>query len=133
MISGIDIGGEIPSFLSNCNQTLKILYLYENNFEGTIPESFGSFTKLKTFNVRSNKLHGDIDVFMNFPDIEAIVMENNNFNGTIPNNIGDLSKLIYLGLFKNQIRGTIPNSIGNLQSLRGMYVDCLSFNHRSFY
>lgn len=119
------IGGDIPSFISNC-ETLESLVLSKNNFTGSL-DILGSLTNLIRIDVSDNQLEGDIDVILNFPMIGYIKLDNNKLTGIIPNEIDQLTNLKYMFLYNNKLEGNIPSSIGNLSNLQIMCVKFLFF------
>jgi hypothetical protein len=101
--------------------------LYENNLEGSIPESIVKLHKLKRFYLYSNELSGTIP-----NDIGNM--------STIPSTIIDLHLLEYLLLFNNLLSGPIPNNISRLSYnfLTGSlpylasYTSIIDINHNLF-
>ncbi|KAH0692696.1 hypothetical protein KY285_019793 [Solanum tuberosum] len=54
-----DVEGELPSDIGGLKAIVK-LYLYNNHFSGTIPKSLEKLSYLKSINVSSNDLEGEI-------------------------------------------------------------------------
>ncbi|WCJ28020.1 Receptor kinase-like protein Xa21 [Euphorbia peplus] len=77
------LSGNLPSI--NRIQDLSYLSLAYNEFQGSIPESFGSLTQLESLN-----------------------LSNNNLTGEIPKSLERLSDLRYLNLSFNRLEGEIP-------------------------
>ncbi|KAL9300493.1 putative leucine-rich repeat domain superfamily [Arabidopsis thaliana] len=67
------------------------MYLGNNKFDGSIPESISKFSKLKMFS-----------------------LTNNNFIGTIPKSISQLHNLYILDLSYNKMEGTVPGCLSRL-------------------
>merc|ERR1712238_421061 len=78
---------------------LTILYLYNNDFTGTIPSEIGLMTGLTN-----------------------ILFENNDFTGTIPSEIGVLTDLNSLHLSNNLLTGSIPSEVEALEAYFFEYV-----------
>ncbi|WCJ28023.1 Receptor kinase-like protein Xa21 [Euphorbia peplus] len=78
------LSGDLPSI--NDIQELSYLSLAYNEFQGSIPESFGSLSQLELLN-----------------------LSNNNLTGEIPKSLERLSNLRYLNLSFNKLEGEIPN------------------------
>ncbi|XP_058078519.1 putative receptor-like protein kinase At3g47110 [Magnolia sinica] len=121
----------IPSNLGNCIN-LNLIYLFNNNFSGTLPNQLFSipslielqagnnfFTNLPheasylkalgTFNVSNNKLSGEIPSWLgNFLSLEYLVLDGNFFQGSIPSTFSTLKGLRYLDLSRNNLSGKIP-------------------------
>ncbi len=74
--------------------------LHNNNLRGTISESIGDLTHLKTLNLSSNK----------------------SLKGSIPNTIGEIDSLKYLHLYKCKFSDSIPRTIGNLVYLEELFL-----------
>ncbi|KAL7253616.1 hypothetical protein ACSBR1_008033 [Camellia fascicularis] len=85
--------GPIPYGLQNMTG-LRDLYLPDNFFNSTIPNWLNNLSRLKTLNLRSNRLQG------------------------ISRDIGNLTSLIRLELSNNQLEGRIPRSLGKLCKLK---------------
>jgi len=73
---------------------VSVLSLWQNNLEGTIPESIGYLSNLT-----------------------ELVMSENALTGTIPASMGDLINMRNLYLDTNELTGTIPESLSNMYKL----------------
>ncbi|CAA2983140.1 probable LRR receptor-like serine threonine-kinase At3g47570 [Olea europaea subsp. europaea] len=96
-LSENELGGEIPSNLSECLQ-LQALSLSFNKFSGSIPGEIGRIRTLQILYLGSNDL-----------------------SGAIPRELGTLDNLKELGMGSNFLSGSIPTSIFNISSLQ--YID----------
>ncbi|KAF5726022.1 hypothetical protein HS088_TW23G00759 [Tripterygium wilfordii] len=121
---------------------LKILWLYESNLIGEIPDMIGEMVALESFDLSGNNLTGNLPtgLFMlknlsilylyknqlsgEIPQVvealnmSVIDLSQNNLSGMIPADFGKLEKLSELSLFSNQLSGEIPESIWKIPSLR---------------
>ena len=100
--------GPIPTFIGRpegfSGSSLKGLYLSENEFNGTIPESLCDYTKL-----------------------EALFLDHNHLSGSIPPCIGNLVEMRQLYVFHNNLTGVIPSEISTLRELQGLGVEHNAF------
>nr|XP_034572707.1 LRR receptor-like serine/threonine-protein kinase HSL2 [Setaria viridis] len=82
---------------------LEVLDLSFNLFtDGNLSSDFGSFPKLRSLNLSSNKLNGDVSVSM-ASSLEELVLSGNQLSGTIPPG--------------NRLSGRIPESLERDDSL----------------
>ncbi|GAA0145502.1 hypothetical protein LIER_05683 [Lithospermum erythrorhizon] len=86
-----------PSTESN----LRILDLSHNQFDGSFPDGFASFTALQILNIAGN-----------------------NFSGSLPTSIDDIIFLSSLDVSQNDFTGPLPTNLsGSLQSFNASYND----------
>jgi len=114
-----------------------IFNLANNNFYGSIPNSFGSFIYLHMLlisnnnlsekipdslincqfltilDLGSNQLRGRIPSWIgtDMPILEALMLGRNSFDGNIPTTLCQLKSLKILDLAENQLRGEIPKCV----------------------
>ncbi|XP_042973807.1 MDIS1-interacting receptor like kinase 2-like isoform X2 [Carya illinoinensis] len=107
-----------PGYIIDC-QNLTFLDLYQNKFNGSIPEMvFSNLGKLEYLNLTDNLFQGPLSP--NFPQLSKLkhlLLGRNQFSGFIPEDIGSMSKLQMIELYNNSLEGTIPSSIGQLSEL----------------
>ncbi|PIN04353.1 Serine/threonine protein kinase [Handroanthus impetiginosus] len=98
------LSGDIDfSPLSN-DSNLHVLDLSNNQFNGDLPDEFGSFTGLQVLNVGGN-----------------------NFSGTVPTSLGDITTLNSLDISQNRFTGPLPTNLSSsLQSFNASYNDLSS-------
>ncbi|XP_026434169.1 probable LRR receptor-like serine/threonine-protein kinase At3g47570 [Papaver somniferum] len=100
---------------------LRVLHLPNNKFSGTLtlPNYIGELCQLRTLNISSNNIHGQIPLsIVKCSELRILDLMGNQFTGNIPPEIGQyLLRLQVLKLNQNQLSGTIPPSIGNISSL----------------
>ncbi|KAK2373565.1 putative LRR receptor serine/threonine-protein kinase [Trifolium repens] len=116
-LGGNQIYGHIPIELGNL-VSLSLLSMEDNNFEGTIPTTFGKFQKIQVLRLLGNNLSGVIPSSIgNLSQLFGLGLDGNMFEGNIPPNIGNCQKLQYLTLSQNNLKGVIPLEIFNISSL----------------
>uniref|UniRef100_A0A7N0VIP4 non-specific serine/threonine protein kinase n=1 Tax=Kalanchoe fedtschenkoi TaxID=63787 RepID=A0A7N0VIP4_KALFE len=123
-LEGNKLGGrnerDLDFIISFTNLTnLKILNIFENQFQGMIPASIGNLSsKIEKLSLGSNMISGHIPVELgNLISLVGLRMENNKLTGEIPSSLGNLHMLGYLTLGRNRLQGAIPSSLGKLKSL----------------
>ncbi|XP_068321636.1 receptor-like protein EIX2 [Pyrus communis] len=110
--------GPIPSNIDQLMPNLQVLFLSENNLNGTIPQSVCSMLNLRILSLRSNQFSGEfphawsVGSNMVFLDVGQ-----NNLSGNIPTSLGVLSSLAVLKLNNNKFGGEVPDSLQNCSSL----------------
>ncbi|KAG2700830.1 hypothetical protein I3843_06G014800 [Carya illinoinensis] len=125
-----NLGGRIPSYLSNCSR-LSLIDFSSNLLSGPIPESLGNLKYLQFLSLNYNQLtgeHGDqepnfISSLTNCPVLERLSLVGNPLNITIPKSIGNFS--IFLASIyasQSQIKGHIPNELGSLTGLTELFL-----------
>ncbi|KAL2513429.1 LRR receptor-like serine/threonine-protein kinase FLS2 [Abeliophyllum distichum] len=131
--------GSIPSAIGSLNM-LQGLYLGINNFIGGIPLEIGNLSNLEILSIPSisqigpipsfvfnmstlkviqfgeNNLSGSlpVDIYINLPQLVALVLNSNQLTGGIPATFGNLSRLQDLILYENNLAGELPAELGNL-------------------
>ncbi|KAK7294680.1 hypothetical protein RJT34_17570 [Clitoria ternatea] len=115
--------------LVNCTD-LEVLRLGGNGFGGVLPNSISNFsTKLHTFAINSNGIHGNIpDGIGNLVNLALIGLEGNHLSGNLPDALGKLQNLKELYLNGNKFSDRIPSSLGNLTSLTEIFLEENNFD-----
>ncbi|WMV07433.1 hypothetical protein MTR67_000818 [Solanum verrucosum] len=137
--------GEVPIISTDQEQSgsWQLLYLASNNFSGPIPlistnareldlsnNSFskglsnflceaknGSY-KLMFLNLGGNDLSEEIpDCWMNWPELNVLILRDNNLIGRLPRSMEVLSNLLSLDLRRNRLNGPFPSSLENCTKL----------------
>mgnify|MGYP000878029277 FL=1 len=117
-----ELTGTIPESIGNLTK-LRTLTLHDNLLTGTIPETIGKLIELDYLHLSNNKLTGSIPKDIEkLTKLRNIYLYNNQLTGIIPANIGNLTKLYSLYLYNNKLTGIIPESIGKLSELRYLYL-----------
>ncbi|KAJ6426203.1 hypothetical protein OIU84_026729 [Salix udensis] len=110
--------GKIYHVLSSCITSKKLTDLSNNQLHGTIPESLGKLTRLKTLLLGFNRLSGQIPPTLgNLEALETLDLQANFLNDSIPPSLGKLMNLTTLFLSYNMLSGRIPKELGNLLNL----------------
>ncbi|KAL3715023.1 hypothetical protein ACJRO7_006858 [Eucalyptus globulus] len=115
-VSTNQLTGAIPDDL--CSLPLQSLNLFENHFEGTLPESIALSENLQELMLFNNKLNGSLpsDLGKN-SRLQSLDVSYNQFSGPIPENLCAHGELEELVLIYNNFSGTIPPSLGKCESL----------------
>jgi hypothetical protein len=114
--------GPLPSFSEQCCPHLRILHLYDNHFEGELPESFSELSQLEELRLWKNKLTGKIPPsYGKLKKLKILHLAGNMLTGPIPKQLGDCDQLEHLYLHDNKLQGNIPMKalfeISNIQTI----------------
>ncbi|KAJ7948367.1 Receptor-like protein kinase [Quillaja saponaria] len=111
-----ELTGIIPDGL--CSLQLESLNLYENRFEGSLPESISWSPNLKELKLFNNSLNGQLprELGKN-SSLQYLDVSYNQFSGEIPETLCEKGELIDLLLIYNSFSGKIPDSLGKCQTL----------------
>ncbi len=105
----------------SCNEDLRVVSLVmdQNNLVGTIPDSIGSLSKLRTLIIASNYLNGTMPASIgNLTSLDKLCFRNTKFNGSVPLEIFSLPSLTSITIGSNyNMLWTIPPQIGNMKQL----------------
>lgn len=119
-LSGNDFQGSIPPSFGSLSH-LEFLDLSFNNFEGSIPRELGSLRNLRTLNISNNLLSGDIpDELKGLESLLDLQMCANKLNGSIPMWVGNLTSLRVFAAYENEFTGPIPENLGLNSLLRSL-------------
>ncbi|CAA2994088.1 probable LRR receptor-like serine threonine-kinase At3g47570 [Olea europaea subsp. europaea] len=128
LLSKNELGGEIPSNLSECLQ-LEDLSLSLNKFSGSIPGEIGRIRTLQNLYLGSNDLSGAIPLELgNLDNLKLLSMGHNFLNGSIPASIFNISSLQYVEIQECNLSGKLPNSIANSSKLTTIFLALNNFN-----
>uniref|UniRef100_A0A7S4IPU2 L domain-like protein n=1 Tax=Odontella aurita TaxID=265563 RepID=A0A7S4IPU2_9STRA len=119
------IRGTLPRKLADL-ANLQILYLFDNNFVGSIPDMP---PLLRVLNLGSNDITGEIPSQLgNLDNLGMLDLSRNSLITTIPESLMSLTNLrsLKISQFLSKgayVQGTIPTAIGNLQTLETLDID----------
>ncbi|KAK1368734.1 receptor-like protein kinase HSL1 [Heracleum sosnowskyi] len=115
-VSMNQLSGRIPEGL--CSLPLESINLYENRFEGELPESIVNSTNLYELRLFGNRLSGELpkNLGKNSP-LKLIDVSSNRFSGELPPSLCEKGVLEELLLINNSFSGGIPESLGKCRSL----------------
>ncbi|KAJ6755698.1 LEUCINE-RICH REPEAT RECEPTOR PROTEIN KINASE EMS1-LIKE-RELATED [Salix purpurea] len=128
-LSNNSLSGAIPSCLIEGPETLRVLNLRRNNFDGFIPDKFPRSCGLKTLDLSGNNLRGKVPKSLaNCTTLEVLDLGNNQINDSFPCLLKSISSFRVLVLRNNTFSGLIgcPGINGTWPRLQ--IVD-LAFNH----
>jgi len=126
----------IPTELGNLSK-LTHLDLQGNELIGNIPVELGNLTSLIVLWLGNNQLNGSIPTELgNLSNLTYLNLSGNLFNGSVPVELGNLNKLIELLLSYNELSGSMPAELCDLtnltlllinnNNLQGCYPDCIN-------
>ncbi|KAG2274455.1 hypothetical protein Bca52824_057010 [Brassica carinata] len=111
------ISGTIPYDIGNLI-SLQKLRLDENLLTGPLPSSIGKLSSLVLLNLTSNRLSGELPSSLgNITRLEQLYLSSNSFEGAVPPSLGHCKYILYLWIGSNKLKGTIPQEIMQIQSL----------------
>ncbi len=92
--------------------------LSNNNLIGSLPQELGNLTQLKSFNMSTNQITGEIPAGLwQLDSLINISLFLNDLSGTLPEAIGNLTKLESFDIGDNNFTGTLPDTLSSLDSL----------------
>ncbi|KAL7229126.1 hypothetical protein ACSBR2_007762 [Camellia fascicularis] len=102
----------------NMNNFEEILYLGNNQFNGSIPAAIGELKNLTELGFSGNELSRNIPFSLgNLTSLTELGFRGNNLEGSIPPTLGKCNWLVLLDLSHNNLSGTIPPEVIGLSSL----------------
>ncbi|XP_014501965.1 leucine-rich repeat receptor protein kinase EMS1-like [Vigna radiata var. radiata] len=95
------------------------LFLYDNYFEGPIPDGLRNLTLLENLNLNENSFSSSIPTWFynSFPHLKFLGLSRNKLQGTISDALGNITFLVTLDLSYNKLEGPLPTSLGKVTSL----------------
>ncbi|KAJ0695288.1 putative protein kinase RLK-Pelle-LRR-V family [Helianthus annuus] len=104
-LSNNAIGGSIPTSFP---VTITNIFLADNNFTGSLPDTLSSLTQLSALSLNDNNLSGEIpDSFEGLTALVNLDLSSNSLSGELPSSLGSLSSLTTFHLQNNQLSGTL--------------------------
>ena len=103
------------------NNRVTAISLLSNKLTGSLPNSIGNLSALRTLNLNNNFFVDTIPASIcNLASLVSLNLGRNKFVGKIPDSIGRLNSLVSLTLSPDSLSGNIPASITNLVNLSGL-------------
>ncbi|KAF8388373.1 hypothetical protein HHK36_027039 [Tetracentron sinense] len=110
--------GPLPMNIGEIMPRLKVLDLYGNNLNDSIPYSIGILKDLVSLFLSNNQFIGELPGFWKgLQNLQILAIANNNFTGNIPGSMGFLLSLELLLLNNNNLDGELPLSLQNCTNL----------------
>ncbi|KAL7614575.1 hypothetical protein Lser_V15G08971 [Lactuca serriola] len=109
LISGVDIGWALPTFL-NISSSLKSLDLSRTSLHGNLPCNIFSLRYLEKLYLSNNDILGPLpQVIINQSSFKSLDLSNNGLQGKLPNNIFNIKYSEILDLsHNNNLPGLLP-------------------------
>ncbi|ONI13609.1 hypothetical protein PRUPE_4G233200 [Prunus persica] len=109
-LSNNKLSGKIHQCLGDFSQSLSVLDLRKNKFDGMIPMTFSKGNVLRNLGLDGNQLEGPLPPsLLTCRDLEVLDVGNNKIHDTFPNWLESLPKLQVLILRSNKFHGAIGN------------------------
>ena len=103
------MGGTIIHELSHLSALRRLSFVGNTQLHGTLPESWGGLSQLRTLDLDELQLNGTIpESYANLQKLEYLSISASGIMGQVPHGIYLLPKLEHLSLSYNGLTGTIP-------------------------
>ncbi|CAB9512511.1 LRR receptor-like serine threonine-protein kinase [Seminavis robusta] len=143
-----EIGGHLVGSYLALLTDLRVLRLYSNQLEGSIPSELATLTNLANINLAQNRdLEGIPDELWELSSLQVLALDVGStvpfeavaqfdqlssltlaeLTGTLPTEVGLLTKLTLLNLQGGRLRGTIPTTLGKLSDMTWLFLDRNTF------
>ena len=117
-----NIEGSIPNSIGDLT-SLRTLELAFNKLDGTIPTTIGKLTKLEVLSFNGNFLKGSIPASIgNLTELKELHLSSNFLTGALPNSVGGLENIMVLNVFDNNLTGVLPSELANHRNLRELVI-----------
>ncbi|MDR1274687.1 MAG: leucine-rich repeat domain-containing protein [Odoribacteraceae bacterium] len=101
--------GTIPASIGGM-ESLKRIYLQNNQLSGDIPTTLSSLTNLLQLYLNDNELTGTLPGSLStLPGLSEILLQNNGLSGSLPVEFQDFADIQILDLYNNNFEGRIPD------------------------
>ncbi|CAB9527458.1 Leucine Rich Repeat [Seminavis robusta] len=96
---------------------LEILWLANNNLEGTIPSVIGAFSNMWVLGIDLCNITGTIPTEIGqMEKLEWLYLDENRLTGSLPSELGRLSRMDMMRFSGNSLEGTLPTELGLVTS-----------------
>ncbi|XP_066396877.1 leucine-rich repeat receptor-like serine/threonine-protein kinase BAM1 [Miscanthus floridulus] len=121
----------LPAALPNLTDLVHV-HLGGNFFSGSIPRSYGQWSRIRYLALSGNELTGEIpEELGNLTTLRELYLGYyNNFTGGIPPELGRLRALVRLDMANCGISGEIPPEVANLTSLDTLFLQINALSGR---
>ena len=97
---------------------LRELFLWGNDFTGSIPKEIGLLAELRLVEISYTPLSGPLPVELGqLTNLETLWLSNNELTGSIPGELSQMTSLEKLNLSNNQLSSSIPPELGGMAGL----------------
>jgi Leucine-rich repeat (LRR) protein len=129
LISNNSLTGNIPESFCNLS-SLEVLNLGSNNLSGSLPQCLDNFgNSLLVLDLQRNKFEGSIPKnWMKGDQLSIIKFSQNKFQGHLPRSLAKCTMLKVLDLSDNQFNGRFPFWLGHLPNLEVLILRSNKFN-----
>ncbi|KAE8719178.1 Receptor-like protein kinase HAIKU2 [Hibiscus syriacus] len=115
--------GTLPESYANCKSLVR-LRVNNNSLSGTVPAGIWSLPNLSIIDLTMNRFEGPITGDIgNSKSLAQLFLANNQFSGELPASISQASSLVSVQLTSNRFTGQIPEAIGELKRLGSLYLN----------
>lgn len=119
-----DLTGVVSGTLPNSIGSLSYIRSFDfkgSNMSGTIPSAIAQWSELGFLQIAGTSFSGTLPNVSSLPNLTFLGLINSKFIGTIPSSYGDFEKLREFTVYGNHLTGTIPETLGNNDFLTSMY------------
>eukprot|EP00543_Licmophora_paradoxa_P000041 CAMPEP_0202449964 /NCGR_PEP_ID=MMETSP1360-20130828/8623_1 /ASSEMBLY_ACC=CAM_ASM_000848 /TAXON_ID=515479 /ORGANISM="Licmophora paradoxa, Strain CCMP2313" /LENGTH=638 /DNA_ID=CAMNT_0049068059 /DNA_START=68 /DNA_END=1984 /DNA_ORIENTATION=+ len=131
LTNNIGISGPLSPKIGGLEDSLESLQLGESSITGTLPTELDLLTRLKTLDIHSNTISGELPENLLLPDLEVLRLRFPFMGGTIPNDIKfrlstKLTDLRLEGHWNDELSEAFWLSLSSSSSLRYFSLLCRS-------
>ncbi|KAK7839642.1 receptor like protein 27 [Quercus suber] len=132
-LSENSLSGPLPQCLHNFGDSLVVLNIRRNKFEGSVPQTWANGSKLMIINFSQNKFQGWLPrSLVKCVMLKALDLSNNQFNDTFPSWLGNLPNLKILILRSNKFYGPIKIHSANYEFPEFPNLQIVDLSYNSF-
>ncbi|KAJ4832563.1 hypothetical protein Tsubulata_000135 [Turnera subulata] len=121
VLDGCSLSGHVGRGLLRL-QSLQVLSLSRNNFNGTINPDLGQLGGLQVIDLSENNLSGSIPAgfFQQCGSLRSVSFAGNNLIGWIPDSLSSCMSLSAVNFSSNQLSGVLPSGLWYLRGLQSL-------------